>query len=112
MLASAGVQPSSLDRLGFFVLAPKQQIQSGVFGNLLSRQSIEAKVRERVATYEGAHHRWLEESFLPLLKCIDIAALSWEDVLADLPASPERAELERFYAQCLAFNPLRGESAA
>jgi hypothetical protein len=112
MVASAGIRLSSLKRLGFFVLAPQQQIRSGVFGNLLSPQSIEAKVRARVASYEGAHDRWLDESFLPLLERIDIAALSWEEVLASLPATPERTELERFYAQCLAFNPLRGESAA
>ena len=93
------------------MLAPRQQITSGVFGDLLSPQSIEAKVRERVAAYAGTHDTWLEESFLPLLARIEIAALSWEEVLASFPDTPERTELERFYAHCLAFNPLRGEGA-
>jgi len=111
MLALAGVSPGSLRRIGFYVLAPRQQIESGVFGDLLSRQSIETKVRQRVAAYGGVHDKWFQESFLPLLERIDIATLSWEQVLAALPPTRERAELERFYAQCLLFNPLRGESA-
>ena len=111
MLTIAGVTPGSMTRVGFYVLAPLQQIESGVFGSLLSRQSIEAKVRQRVAAYGGAHDKWFHESFLPLLERIDLAALSWEQVLAALPPTGERAELERFYAQCLAFNPLRGECA-
>lgn len=111
MLAVAGVSPGSLKRVGFYVLAPRQQIESGVFGDLLSRQSIEGKVRQRVAAFGGAHDKWFQESFLPLLECIDLATLSWEQVLATLPPTDERAELERFYGQCLVFNPLRGESA-
>ena len=111
MLAVAGVSPVSLKRLAFYVLAPRKQIGAGVFGDLLSRQSIRAKVAQRVAAYGGVHDGWFQESFLPLLERIEVEAIAWEQVLADLPPTEERAELERFYAQCLAFNPLRGESA-
>jgi hypothetical protein len=112
MLSVVGVSPNAVSRLGFYVLAPRKQIESGVFGDLLSRQSIEAKVRERVSAYGGAHDTWFRDSFLPLLERIEIAVLSWEQILASLPATQERAELERFYAQCLKFNPLRGKSVA
>lgn len=112
MLSVVGVSPDAVSRLGFYVLAPRKQIESGVFGNLLSCQSIEAKVRERVSAYDGAHDTWFRDSFLPLLERIEITALSWEQILASLPATKERAELECFYAQCLKFNPLRGKSVA
>lgn len=111
MLAVAGVSPVSLKRLGFYVLAPRRQIDAGVFGDLSSRSSIEAKVGQRVAAYGGAHDSWFQEFFLPLLERIEVAAIAWEQVLATLPPTRERAELERFYAQCLLFNPLRGDGA-
>lgn len=111
MLAVAGVEPASVSPLAFYVLAPRQQIESGVFGDLLSRQSIEAKVRQRVAAYGGVHDGWYQDSFLPLLERVEVAAIAWEQVFEGMPATNERADLERFYAQCLAFNPLRGESA-
>ncbi len=111
MLAVGGVSPDSLNRLGFYVLAPQQQIEAGVFGDLLSQQSIRAKVAQRIEPYEGVHDGWFQDSFLPLLERIELRAIGWEQVLEDLPPTEERAELERFYSQCLAFNPLRGVSA-
>lgn len=82
------------------------------FCNLLSRQCIESKVRERVSAHGGVHDTWFRDSFLPILGRIEIAALSWEQILAGLPDTQERTEFERFYAQCLKFNPLRGKSTA
>jgi hypothetical protein len=111
MLAVGGVSPDSLSRLGFYVLAPQQQIEAGVFGDLLSQQSIRAKVAQRIEPYEGVHDGWFQDSFLPILERIELRAIGWEQILEDLPPTEERAELERFYAQCLAFNPLRGVSA-
>jgi len=111
MLAVGGVSPDSLNRLGFYVLAPQQQIEAGVFGDLLSQQSIRAKVAQRIEPYEGVHDGWFQDSFLPLLERIELRAIGWEQILEDLPPTEERAELERFYAQCLAFNPLRGVGA-
>ncbi|MFO1315634.1 MAG: hypothetical protein U1F58_08505 [Burkholderiales bacterium] len=107
----AGVKPASSSRLASPVLAPRRQIGAAVFGGLLSRRSVEANIRKRVAAYGGVHDGWSQESLLPHLDRIEVAAIAWEQVLEGLPATDARADLERFHAQCLAFNPLRGENA-
>jgi hypothetical protein len=110
-LGLAGVDPTTLDRLAFYVLAPGRQIQSGVYADLVTKQSIERKVRERVDWYEGAHDVWFETTFLPVLARIDLGFLSWEEILASLQQTPEIELMTQFYAQCLRFNPLRGKNA-
>ena len=107
LLAKAEVSPTSVDRLGFFVLAPVSQIKSGVFTDLVTKQSIEKKVKDRIGAYEEVHSAWFDESFLPILTHMEIGILDWETVLVDLPKTGEVELMHEFYAQCLRFNPLR-----
>jgi hypothetical protein len=111
MLGVKQIDPRSVKRLAFYVLAPQSQVEAGIFAQPLAKDSLRSRVRERVAAYDGAHDRWFEETFLPTVEHIQVGAISWEQVLQGLPISPERADLEQFYAQCKAFNPLRGASA-
>lgn len=111
MLGTAAVQPSSVKRLAFYVLAPHSQIESGVFGELVTKPSIEAKVARRVADYKGKHDEWFESVFLPTLQQIELGILSWETVLAAIPDAQQRDALLEFYNRCLEFNPLRAASA-
>ena len=107
MLGQAGVAPQSFNRLAFYVLAPRSQIESGVIGALVTKESIETKVRARVAAYAGAHNEWLNTIFLPTLNKIELGTLSWEQILETLRHSTEGNALREFYAQCLLHNPLR-----
>jgi hypothetical protein len=111
MLASVGMPATSMKRLAFLVLAPEAQAKSGIFADLLTKESIHAKVSQRVAAYSGKHDVWLEQVFNPFLERIDIACLTWEQVLSEIPASADNSYLAAFYAQCLRFNPLRGLAA-
>jgi hypothetical protein len=108
LLGEAGIAPRSLDRLAFFVIAPRSQIASGVFSKLIIKESIEAKVRQRIAPFGGTHDRWFEAVFVHALERIEVDVLSWESVLEGLPATSETDAIRRFYAECLRFNPLRG----
>ena len=103
---------STVDRLAFYVVAPDSQVESGVFADLVTKESIERKVRERVRSYEGAHDAWFKDQFLPTLERIELGILSWKkDVLAVLPKTKETELMSEFYEQCLRFNPLRARRA-
>jgi hypothetical protein len=107
MLGEANVDPKSLDRVAFFVIAPQDQIESGIFSELVMKKSVEAKVRERIAAYEGVHDAWFEAVFVHTLECIEVGTLSWEYVIDALPSSQETEAIRRFYLECLQFNPFR-----
>ena len=111
MLGAAGIDPTNVECLAFYVIAPEAQISSGLFANLVTKDSIEAKVRERVGSYAGAHDDWLHAVFLPVLDRIELGSLSWEAILSALPESAEVEVIRAFYLQCLKFNPLRVRNA-
>ena len=111
MLHIAHVDASAIERLGFYVLAPERQINAGVFGNLVTRESISRKVAARVAQYQGQWDEWFTSCFEPMLQRIDLAVLSWESILALLPRDEEAAGVREFYSLCQQFNPGRVERA-
>jgi hypothetical protein len=111
MLGDKGIDPSTVDRLAFYVVAPDVQVKSGVFADLVTKGSIERKVRERVRSYEGAHDAWFKSTFLPTLERIELDILSWEAVLAAFPKTKETELMSEFYERCLRFNPLRARNA-
>jgi hypothetical protein len=97
--------PSKLMSLGFYVLAPKAQIEQGIFAADLNRDSIKGKVEMRVKEYGGLYD-WFRRWFIPTLACMKIEALSWEgliDTIKKYDPSTER-ELEEFYKLCLKYN--------
>lgn len=108
VVSLADIDPSALDQVGFYVIAPKSQIQADVFSNLVSRENIERKVRERLASYSGEHDNWFKNTVMPLLERIDLAVMSWEDILDALPSTPETVDIRQFYTECLKWNLLRG----
>jgi hypothetical protein len=111
MVGAAGIDPSAIAVLAFYVIAPEAQIGSGVFASLVTKDSIEAKVRERVASYDGMYDNWIHAVFLPTLAHIQLGILSWESILLALPESSESELMRSFYAQCLKFNPPRMRNA-
>ncbi len=94
------------DSLGFYVLAPHEQISNGVFEKQMKKSSIGKKVERRISAYAedtkkyDELQRWYTEFFLPTREQIDIQSISWESTL-DLIGDESIYE---FYKQCLRFN--------
>ena len=106
VLQRASVRSRDMDPVGFYVIAPKVQIDQGLFSEQLSKKSIRSKVRQRVEAYEGERDEWFEEAFQPLMDAIQIGEISWESIILNIQeAGPGfGAELGEFYEDCLRFN--------
>lgn len=103
MLGNAGINPNTIDRLAFHVLAPVACIKSGVFADLVTKSSIKRKVQERVSAYTGKHDAWFQDTFLPTLERIELDILAWEDILSLLPKTIETELMSDFYMHCRRF---------
>jgi hypothetical protein len=104
MLFEARISPDSVDCLAFYVIAPESQINAGVFGNLVSKESIEEKVKTRFDKNGVKPDEWFDKFFMPMLKHMKIGILSWESVLFGLPKTDESDLMHEFYKQCKRFN--------
>ena len=103
----ADVHPAGMKRIGFFVIAPESQIESGVFSPLLHKEAIREVVSRRVSAYASEEKdRWFQETFMPTLDTISIGEISWESLVKLITEhDPEfGSELAGFYAKCLEFN--------
>ena len=113
VMAAKKVRLTEGHDLGFFVLAPRAQIEAGVFRNQLDREHIRQTVQRRVAQYEGRNgdgftkrKEWFETAFEPTLEMAKIQEIAWEEVL-DMVADTDSAagqELKAFYEDCKRFN--------
>lgn len=105
VMARAGVNPTSLKRLEFVVLAPQYSIDKGTFAKEINPESIQSKVRKRVAAYEGELDDWYKDHFEPTLNCINIQSLSWESALGWISdhKSDLTEELKAYYDLCLKY---------
>jgi predicted RNase H-like nuclease len=106
VLYRAERSPESFKRLGFYVLAPDEQIRAGVFKSKIQRSSILDKVKRRVEAYEGEKGKWFQRWFLPALDRLDIRCISWEEVLDYIKhKDPDTFnEFLDFYNKCLEYN--------
>jgi hypothetical protein len=97
---------SEMSTLGFYVLAPKAQIEQNFFEENLKQKSIKQKVERRVKEYEGKKDEWFLKYFIPALDCMKIEALSWEGLIDTVRKYDSDAadELEQFYKLCLQYN--------
>ena len=108
VLALAGQTPSQMDRLAFYVVAPQQQIDAGVFGRKVTVDDVTERVRNRVLFYEtpdrSSKMGWFTDHFMPTVDTIELRLLNWEDLVA-LAGD----EYRQFYDQCLQYNrPAQG----
>ena len=100
---------ASMKRLGFYLLAPRGQIEQGMFGKQMSWEAISDKVAQRVHKYGGAKDDWYHTWFQPLWPSIKIDLISWEEIITTIRQWDITAgeELEAFYQQTLVFNARR-----
>ena len=115
MLCRAERHPEQLSSLGFFVLAPAEQIgERKLFNSLLSKESIKEKVKRRVDEYVGSREeeqkgQWLQNWFTPTLEHVEVTAISWEEIIKIIREKDARfgAELLSFYNECCQFNRIQ-----
>jgi len=95
--------PKLVSSLAFFVIAPQEQIAMGVFGDLVTKQSIAVKVKRRVDAYGGEKDVWFSEWFEPTLEAMEIRLLSWEEIIEGVGLP-----IRDFYQNCLQYNGPKG----
>lgn len=101
----AGREPSSFNRLGFIVLAPKDSIEKGVFSEEMDSGSIRSKVHKRTSAYGGELENWYHTHFEPTLKQIRLHSLSWESAIEWISDKKPKiaSDLSRYYQRCLQY---------
>ena len=110
VLRIAECPPERLEQVSFHVLAPRRQIESGVFEDLVTKESIAWKVEHRVEEFQGARDEWLAEWFRPTLDAMDVGLVSWEELVEEIAGRDAEfgGDLEAFYHKCLRFNASTG----
>lgn len=106
VLRRAGRHPSGVIQLGFYVLAPRSRIDDGVVARKMNAESVLKKVERRVQGYDGARDAWFSDWFWPAWERIDVAPISWEEIIAEIGkrGAVDGASIRLFYDHCLRFN--------
>jgi len=60
VLRQSDRKPNSFTQLGFYVLAPNDQIMTRTFSRRLDKQSIKDKVGRRISSYKGEQDEWFK----------------------------------------------------
>lgn len=108
-LKRANRYPVDMAQIGFYVLAPRIQIERGTFAEHLSRESLRQKIKQRVKAYDDKKKKqWYSEWADPTIEQITLDTLSWETLIDTISArdantGPVFAE---FYERCIQFNAL------
>ncbi len=100
------INPSKLSYLGFFVIAPRSQIEKGIFTKYVSRPSIQKTVERRANEYDDSKEDWLKNWFYPTIQHINIGVISWEELISTISTKDQTAgnDLKVFYELCLKYN--------
>lgn len=98
--------PGNTAYLGFYLLAPRFQIERGVFNAQMNREGIKQKVKLRVQDYEGIKDDWYNQWFEPIFEQIKIGVLSWDEIIETIEKYDRGSgsSLKQFYERCLEFN--------
>ena len=106
LMHRAKIYPDNMKRFAFFIFAPEEQINAGVFSTQINPDHIKETVKRRVSEYDGEKDQWYWEWFLPTLGKVDIQCLSWESIIAwILKNDPYYGnQLQSFYLKCLEYN--------
>jgi len=105
-ISQSGCSVNEFESLGFYVVAPQEQIERGIFSAQIKKSSIKEKVERRISGYsdEGKKYdelqTWHKDFFIPTLDHIDIGCISWETMI-DKIGNPS---IRNFYERCLGFN--------
>ena len=117
VLARADRHPSSMEEITFRLIAPRQQIESGIFDGPMAPDSIRARVKARILQFASSarqelqrwSERWSERWFEPVLRKLEddrsLGCVSWETILDEAAGHDPQAadELLCFYERCKEF---------
>ncbi len=112
ILKRGEINPHNLEKLGFYVIAPSNQIEKEMtFKSYTNLINIKDKVRGRVEAYNGREdfeekNEWFNDWFIPMLDKIDIKCLTWEDVIKFIQSKDIDCgnKVSIFYDKCLKYN--------
>jgi hypothetical protein len=94
----AGIFPNNLTSYGFYVISPQKRV--GEFIELTTKESIRAKVKDRVAKYNADKLAWYNETFLPHLEAMDVGIITWENLLDIMESEGAGRKYRQFYNTC------------
>jgi len=113
-LQRARRKASDFEQIGFYVLAPEQQIQRGIFRAALTEESIRARIEDRIRHYgdsvRSRLENWRDEWAWPLLERMTregtLKCVAWETLIQAISdKNAEEGELLRgFYEKCKEHN--------
>jgi len=107
MICRAKIPPNSLEKIGFFVIAPESQINDGAFAEHMAPERIRSIVNRRVSEYrQPEKNKWFTDWFIPTLENIRVREISWEELVGLINQfdSAFGAQIDAFYRKCLEFN--------
>ncbi len=107
VIKRAGIEPASMENIGFFLVAPDAQIKAGVFAEHMNPRQIRNTVSLRVSQYQDAGmDLWFVDRFLPTLEKIRIREISWEELINLIgKTDPDfGVQIDMFYDKCLEYN--------
>ena len=113
ILKRAKMDPIVMASVSFYVIAPKSQIEKGLFAAELSKESISSIVEKGVKEHDDEHKtdkiKWFQDWFLPTLERTDIQSISWEDILLHLKNVDPHvgSDLSIFYEKCRHYNKIK-----
>ena len=100
------------ESIGFYVVAPAEQINRGVFAEQMTHKSIVKKVRQRIEAYQkdgkdfSKLQTWFRGVFEPMVRRIDLGCWPWETAVDAIAAAKpvEGSVVKGFYSRCLKYN--------
>lgn len=106
LLRRAKRDPSDISSMAFFVIAPQEQLDAGIFANFMDKTSLERVVEARVENYDEPKTEWFENWFLPTFGSMRVDCLAWESVVEFIKSADQTFgyDLKIFYDRCLEFN--------
>ena len=105
LLSRAKRSAAEMRALRFCVLAPAGKIRINNFEQLMTAESIGAKVAARVSAYGGDKDDWYHDWFKPSLEFIKLSVISWEEIITTISGQDAAfgQELSDFYQLALRF---------
>lgn len=82
LLKRANRRPMKLRNLGFYLIAPQNKIEEGIFDMQMSLSSIRKTVERRVTEYDESKEQWFNGWFLPTINKISIRKINWEEIIS------------------------------
>jgi len=105
-IKQANRKAEDFESLGFYVFAPSDQINRGVFSSQVNKVSVNEKVERRINAYVSDTKKhaelltWQKDFFAPVLERIDIRCIPWETIIDKI----DDPDIRNFYSRCRLFN--------